>query len=419
MFPLPGFIRLNANLAFFALFAVAASGFGQTFFISIFGSALRAEFDLTHAQYGASYSGATLASAMALLAFGSLVDRWPLRHVAVLVTLSLAGACLLMASATSAWMLLPGFFLLRFAGQGYMTHLGMTAAGRYFSDNRGKVIAFAALGFPLAEALLPTSGAWLIGASGWRSAWYAAAVLLLFIVLPGLTLLAGSATRSNSAQTTDTAVQAGGQDGDFTRAQVLRDPGFYLLLPAALMTPFVVTAVLFHQGAIGEARGWSPTLLGSAFGGYAAGHLLMLFAAGGLVDRFGARRSLPLALLPMAVGLLLLSALHSPWVPYAYLALFGITQAASGTAAGAIWPERYGSRHLGAIRSLSQAAMVLSTAISPLLAGVLLDRGVNVSALATLLAALVVLAALLALMAGPQAGRGEKDNAGNRAAREL
>lgn len=414
MFPLPAFIRNNANLAFFALIAVAASGFGQTFFISIFGSALRAEFDLTHAQYGASYSGATLASAMALLAFGSLVDRWPLRRIAALVTISLAAACLLMASSTSAWMLLPGFFLLRFAGQGYMTHLGMTAAGRYFSDNRGRVIAFAALGFPLAEALLPASGAWLIHTSGWRSAWYAAAILLLIIVLPGLTLLAG-----NNAQRFDIAsAEKGGQAGDFTRAQVLRDPGFYLLLPAALMTPFVVTAVLFHQGAIGQARDWSPTLLGSAFGGYAAGHLLMLFAAGSLVDRFGARRSLPLALLPMAIGLLLLSASDDLWVPSAYLALLGITQAASGTAASALWPERYGSRHLGAIRSLSQAAMVLSTAISPLLAGLLLDKGINVSALATLLAALVVLTALLALMAGPPRGREEKENAESGLARE-
>ncbi|MFC6634101.1 hypothetical protein [Microbulbifer taiwanensis] len=87
---LPGFIRHNAKLAFFALLAVAASGFGQTFFVSVFGGALREEFALSHAQYGATYSGATLVSAMALLACGGLVDRWPLRRSTALVTLLLA-----------------------------------------------------------------------------------------------------------------------------------------------------------------------------------------------------------------------------------------------------------------------------------------------------------------------------------------
>lgn len=387
-------IRRNANLAFFALFAVAASGFGQTFFISIFGSALREEFALSHAQYGATYSAATLVSALALLACGGLVDRWPLRRITALVVLLLAAACLVVASAPQALVLLPGFFLLRFAGQGLMTHLGMTTAGRHFSENRGRVIAMAALGFPLAEALLPVAGAQLVEWGGWRSAWYAATALLVLVVLPGLLALADKSAPQQAENNTRAGIEK-----DFTRAQVLRDPGFYLLLPAALTTPFVVTAVLFHQGAIGEDRGWPLSLMAGAFGGYAAGHLLMLFFAGGLVDRFGGRRSLPLALLPMFAGLVLLALAEGSWVPYAYLTLLGVAQAGTGTAAGAMWPERYGSRHLGAIRSLSQSAMVVSTAVSPLLAGLLLDRGFGTTALAGLLAALVTGAAALALVA--------------------
>ncbi|MFC4875309.1 MFS transporter [Microbulbifer halophilus] len=324
------------------------------------------------------------------------MDRWPLRRSALLVSLALAGACLVMAAAPGAWALLIGFFLLRLTGQGFMTHLGMTTAGRYFSDNRGKVIALAALGFPLAEALLPTGGAALIHWTGWRSAWLASAAVLLLLVLPALLVLSKTGERQS-----DTTAGQFGSDSDFTRAQVLRDPGFYMLLPAALMTPFIVTAILFHQGAIGESRDWSLPLMAGAFGGYAAGHLLMLFVAGGLVDRFGARRSLPLALLPMIAGLLLLSWFDGHWVPYAYLTLIGITQAGTGTAAGAMWPERYGSRHLGAIRSLSQAAMVLSTAASPLLAGFLLDGGASVAALAGGLAALVLISGLLAMTAKP------------------
>ncbi|MCK7598841.1 MFS transporter [Microbulbifer sp. CAU 1566] len=392
----PEFIRSSPKLAFFALLAVAASGFGQTFFIAIFGAAIREDFQLSNSWYGASYSAATLLSAFVLLGAGTLVDRWPLRRVALLGALLLSAGCITLALANSAWMLLPGFFLLRFAGQGFMTHMGMTTAGRYFTSNRGKVIALAALGFPIAEALLPTTGSLMIQGSGWRSVWLASAALLVMLVFPALVWLAGNAGEKSEAG----AVAAAETNGDYTRAQVLRDRGFYCLLPAALMTPFVVTAVLFHQGAIADARGWSLQTMAGAFGAYAAGHLLALFFAGPLVDRIGAQRSLPLALAPMIGALLLLAFCEQAWVPYVYLALIGIAQAGTGTAGSALWPERYGSSHLGAIRSISQASMVFSTAASPLLVGFLLDHGWDAMTLALLLAGIVFAACLLTSVAG-------------------
>lgn len=388
----PAFIRENPKLAIFALLAVAASGFGQTFFIAIFGGALRDAFQLSNSWYGASYSAATLVSAFVLLGAGTLVDRWPLKRVALLGVLLLSAGCLTLALSSRAWMLLPGFFLLRFAGQGFMTHMGMTTAGRYFTANRGKVIALAALGFPIAEALLPTGGSLIIHSSGWRNAWLLAAGLLLLLILPVLVWLAGDAGEHSAQNSGATATG----NGDYTRAQVLRDRGFYLLLPAALMTPFVVTAVLFHQGAIADARGWSLTVIAGAFGGYAAGHLLALLFAGSLVDRFGAQRSLPLSLTPMIAALLLLAFCERPWVPYLYLTLIGIAQAGTGTAGSALWPERYGSSHLGAIRSISQACMVFSTAASPLLVGWLLDSEWSVTSLALLLASVVLGGSILA-----------------------
>ncbi|MBB5213068.1 MFS transporter [Microbulbifer hydrolyticus] len=393
--PVPDFIRSNPKLAFFALLAIAASGFGQTFFIAIFGGALREAFNLSNSWYGASYSAATLLSAFVLLGAGTLIDRWPLRRVATLGVLLLSAGCITLASAQSAWMLLPGFFLLRFAGQGFMTHMGMTTAGRHFTANRGKVIALAALGFPIAEALLPTGGSLMIESSGWRSVWMVSAAVLILAVLPALLWLAGNT--GNDPAKNGPATSAG--EGDYTRSQVLRDRGFYYLLPATLMTPFVVTAILFHQGAIADERGWSMAVLAGAFGGYAAGHLLALLFAGGLVDRFGAQRSLPMALIPMIAALVLLALCQAPWVPYVYLALVGISQAGTGTAGSALWPERYGSTHLGAIRSVSQASMVFSTAASPLLLGFLLDRGMDVHGIGLLLAGLILVASLLATLA--------------------
>jgi len=57
--------------------------------------------------------------------------------------------------------------------------------------------------------------------------------------------------------------------------------------------------------------------------------------------------------------------------------LMGATAGGATVVLGAVWAELYGSEHLGAIRSLSVALLVLSTAIAPGLMGLLIDTGVG------------------------------------------
>ena len=44
-----------------------SSNVGQTFFVSLFSGAIRDDLDLSHGEFGALYSGATLGSAMVFL----------------------------------------------------------------------------------------------------------------------------------------------------------------------------------------------------------------------------------------------------------------------------------------------------------------------------------------------------------------
>ena len=59
------------------------------------------------------------------------------------------------------------------------------------------------------------------------------------------------------------------------------------------------------------------------------------------------------------------------------LVLVGITQGASQAMIGSIWPEYFGTRHLGSIRAVAVAAMVFSTAIGPGLTRLLIDQGIG------------------------------------------
>lgn len=393
---MPRFIRTNPSLAVFALLATALSGYGQTYFISVFGSSIRADFGLSNTEYGTYYSLATLASALVLLKAGALVDRWSLPAVTSMALGLLALGCLLIGFSPHWLMLIPGFFLIRFGGQGMLAHIGFSAASRYFDRDRGKVMALTVSGFPLAEAILPAAAGLVLASVGWRMPWLAAAAILLVLALPLMRWLSRDAPRPSKIRQQE---QVRGEHPGLTRRQALRDPGLYLILPAALAVPFIVTAVLFHQTAIAEARDWPLERVALAFTGFAAGHFLSLFIAGPLVDRLGSRLGLALGLWPMIAGLGVLAITDAIWTPFLYLACTGISQGFASTASNALWPDRYGVGHIGAIRALAQAVMVFSTATSPILAGALLDSGTSPAELALVLGIGAAIASVLVLFA--------------------
>lgn len=365
------------------------------------GGEIREAFELSNTSYGGIYSTATILSAFLLFRFGRLADTWPLARITSLAVAILALGCFLVGSAPGVLVLGLGFILIRFGGQGLISHLGITTAARYFTAHRGKAVALAAAGIPLAEAVLPPSAVLLIEPLGWRAPWLAGSGALVILILPLLLYLSSRTI----APVSDHSLKGGTENAvNYGRREVLRDPGFYMVLPAAVAAPFVVTAILFHQVAIARIHDWPLPLVGSAFSGYAAGHLAALTVAGLLVDRLGARRSLALALLPMIAGLILLGVSRGDWLAFAYLGLVGITQGFAGTAAGAVWAERYGVLHLGAIRAMVQAIMVVSTAIAPVVLGFLLDQALSLTVLSALLAVGTLFSSGLAWCAGEVKG---------------
>jgi len=392
---LAGDLRPHARLLGFGLLLVALSGSGQSFFISLFGGEIRAAFDLSNAGFGGLYALATLTSGLLLIFLGRGVDRLPLALFTTLVMAGAAAGGVLLAAAPAAWALLPAFLLLRLCGQGLMVHVAQTTVARRFARRRGTAVSMVTLGLPMAEAALPALAVTLIAALGWRSAWLViAAALLLFLPL-ALWLLRGERGARGEAPGGKAPPGRDASRG-WGRRKVLRDARFYAALPALLAPPFIITALFIHQVAVAEAKGWSLAWLASVFPAFAVTHVLALLLTGPLVDRVGAVRLLPVYLLPLALALLVLAfGRGDPAAPF-YLGLAGLSVGSAGALMGALWPELYGVRHLGAIRGLAHGCMVLSTAVAPVLAGLLLDAGATVPGLALAMAVLVAAASALA-----------------------
>lgn len=397
------FIAKNARLILFGFALAFASSFGQTFFIALFGADLRAEFDLGHAGFGGLYSAATFASGLTLIWAGGLVDRYDLRAITVATAAGLVGGCLALAVAPSAALLVVAIFLLRFCGQGMLSHIAMTSMARYFDGGpggtRGKAISLAALGHPAGEALLPMIAVATAAALGWRATWLAAAGLVVVLLAPAIVVALRHHTARHAEHLARAAALPTSAARDWTRAEVLRDPRFYLKLPAVLAPAFIVTGVFFHQTHLAEARAWELATFAQGFAVFAVATVASAVLAGPLVDRFGAVRLLPFFLLPLAAGLVAFGASDDPAVAFVFMALGGMTQGLGGTTVQSMWAERYGVRHLGAIRALAQALAVLSTSGSPVLLGALIDAGASVPSLAFGLAAYTGVAIALVIPA--------------------
>lgn len=373
--------RQHPVFLLFGLLTACLSSFGQTFYIGLFSDDIRTGFDLSHGEYGLFYSLATLASGFTLLWTGRLVDRLDLRWITSLTVLVLAIAAMGMGLINQALLLIPVFFLLRLAGQGMMGHIAVTAMGRYFAGSRGRAISVAAMGFPLGEAIFPAIAIGLMAAVGWQVTWQLAGMMLMLIGLPGLLLLLRGHGRRHRAWQLRQQRLSRRRDGDdgsqWPLRRVLKDGGFWGLMPVVLSPAFLVTGFFFHQGALAASKQWPLEWLAIAFVLFAVTQTAGLAVAGYLVDRTHAGRLLPFYLLPLACAMAVVWLLSEPMWMAAYMGLMGLTAGASATVVGAIWAERYGTRHLGAIRSVYTTCMIVSTAASPWLLGILMDSGIR------------------------------------------
>jgi len=391
------FIVKNASWIGGGFLLTLFSSFGQTFFISLSNSGIREEYGLGHGYFGGLYMLATLASAATLPLFGRALDRFSTVAVAAVTILMLAAATALMGTAGSIPGLFAALYLLRLFGQGMMTQTAMTATGRWFAANRGRAISVVSLGFHAGTAALPFLFVLVADLVGWRGSWFVCAALLLVVALP---LVSALVLKERDPQS-EARSKVQRPVKQWTRAEVLRDPLFYAACLGVLAPAFVGTTIFFHQVYLTEIRGWPLQLFASGFVVLSVTTMAVSLLAGQLIDRFSAISLLPLFLVPLALACLAAAFLTAPWAIFVFMALLGVGYGFSSTLEGALWPEIYGTEHLGAVRSVVVAAMVFSSAVGPGLTGYLIDAGVFYShQLAAMGAYSLAAAALMWLVSG-------------------
>lgn len=367
------FVRKERKMLSFAVSFTFMSSFGQTFLISLFVPYFLTAFDLSNASFGTLYSAATLTSAAALPWLGQWIDRISLKKYSLYVAFGLLAAALLMSVSWHIATLFVSLILLRLTGQGLSGHTAQTTMARYGDLERGKALSISALGYPLGEALLPSLIAGLLVVFHWRTTWGLIAGTIAFLFIPVIYGLVKNERR----------VIEDGEDEDADSVKknyrtIFGDIRTYFVIPAILMPPFWVTGLFLYQVAAAESLGWTATLIATAFVSFAIFRILSGLVSGPLIDRFTAMKLFPLYLFPMIAGFFIAWTFEANWAAFVYLALTGVTMGLGTTLKSALWAEMYGTKMIGTVQSLFASLMVLSTSISPILVGWMLDSTMTI-----------------------------------------
>ena len=386
------FIFNHPRILGFGVLLTFFSSFGQTFLISIFVPELLEAFGIGTGKFGLIYAGATLASALTLPYFGRLLDRVPPRRVSLCAGAGLAAACLLMAAAWNVPSLVAGLIGLRLCAQGLLGITSSTTMARVFNHGRGKALSVSALGYPIGEGIFPLLVVLLIQAVGWRMAWVVIALAILCVLIPLILLLAGKNDGMKPLDASADPADAAEKNAARPPPAIFRDPVFYLLMPANLLMPVVLTALFLYQIPLGASKGWTAETMARGFIGFAAVRVVISFFTGPWIDRWTALRVLQWQLLPAVIGLAVLFVGGSPWSAYAYLALVGVSQGMAGPVMTATWAEVYGIDRLGSIKGMVTTIVIFGTAMGPLILGGALEAGANYDH--AIIAALIVLVAV-------------------------
>lgn len=380
------------------------SSFGQTFFISLSGPDIRAAFGLTHGAFGSIYSVATLSSGLLMIWVGSVIDRVDIRLYATTAMLGLTAAAISLSFAPNLLVLGLSLFALRLFGQGMLSHAGVMSTARLHEGVRGRALGVAALGFPAGEATLPALALALIAAFGWTGTWRIAALVIVAALAAGWLL--GFLLRARDADLEETTRKKALSDTGPRWADILRDWRFLALIPTMIGYPAIMTAYFFHQRFIADVKGWSLELLASSITLFALVSVVVAMSAGSFVDRFGAVRLSHFYLAGMSAASIALATFDGPFLPLVFFGLIGLTSGCTNVVIAAVLAELFGTAHLGKIRALAGAIMVVASAATPGAIGLLFDAGVSLEAICIgFTIYMLIAAAITFVLPNPRAAR--------------
>ena len=374
------FNSLKFKVILFGFIFTFFSSFGQSYFLGLFNSSIRETLSITHGQFGSIYASATLCSSLLLIWVGKKIDDVNIFKFAFFVTILLSFACFFFSKITSIFLLFIAIFLMRFSGQGMMSHTASTTISRYFTKTRGRALSISWFGLSSAEFILPVLMIYLLSILDWQNLWLIFSITVL-IVLPISSYLLIKNLNLDSRETESEDIKEI-EIKQWKRVEVIKDYRFYIISLNMLAMPWIFTGFAVFQSFIQTSKGWGPYVIAQSFMSYSILSVLTLFLSGFLIDKFTSRKLLIYMNIPLLLAVIVLILFDSSITAFIFLGLVGISNGFANILGSSTWAELYGVKYLGSIKALTTALMVFATAFGTALFGFLIDIGFTVGNIA-------------------------------------
>ena len=374
------FNSLKFKVILFGFIFTFFSSFGQSYFLGLFNSSIREALSITHGQFGSIFASATLCSSLLLIWVGKKIDDVNIFKFAFFVTILLSFACFFFSRITSVFLLFIGIFLMRFSGQGMMSHTASTTISRYFTRTRGRALSISWFGLSSAEFVMPVLMVYLLTIIDWQNLWIIFSITVL-IVLPIVSFLLIKNLNLDSREANDENKKEV-EIKQWKRREVIKDYRFYIISSNMLAMPWIFTGFAVFQSFVQTSKGWGPYVIAQSFMSYSIFSVLTLFLSGFLIDKYSSRKLLIYMNIPLLLSVIVLFSFDTPVTAFVFLGLVGISNGFANILGSSTWAELYGVKYLGSIKALTTALMVFATAFGTALFGYLIDIGFTVGDIA-------------------------------------
>ena len=354
---------------------------GQTMGLAVFTDSFIEVLGLSRTELSLAYLVGTVGSSLFLARAGRWYDLFGGRTMITIASLVLSlmivyisfvdslSTMLGGSSLISFFLIMIGYFGVRFFGQGILTSCSRNVLLLWFVKKRGLVggirSAFVSLGFSIAPLFL----AGLISLYGWRESLWILAALGGF----GFSLMAFIFIRDNPQSC---GMRADGVDSEsqeeiqeeaesITLYLVKRNPIFWIYSLSLSMHALFGTAIVFHiisifeEAGKGKAEAFSYFIPAAIFS--TTSNLIASWAA----DKINLKPILIIMLLSFCVGSLGFINLEKDWGFWVLAFGFGVGGGLWGVISNLTFIRFFGPKHLGEISGFSTSLTVFASAIGP------------------------------------------------------
>ena len=363
----------------FVTFAISAALMHS---YSVFLVAFLEEFRWSRAETSLAFSVSQLVGGASAPFVGALVDRLGPRRLVLLGGSVLALGLLGSGHAGALWQIVVLYGVLMTLGANCLgLVVFVPVLSRRFVSRRGMAISIVQSANGFARAVSAPLAQLLISAVGWRHAYFAQAALMGALVWPLAALFRrdespAPAAPPSASSASESAVFASPARRDWTLAEAVATPHFWLLFTVYLCTGLGSFFVSLHQLAFAVDAGFDKLYAASVLG---IGSFLAVggtIVTGTVSDYIGRELSAILAYAVSIVGVICALFITGPqhaWLLWLHACFFGLTWGARGPTITAKTADLFPGRHLGTILGVITVGTGIGSALGAWAAGWIFD----------------------------------------------